>query len=153
MFFFEGGPETLTRELLREAVAKHGKFYAILVDSNRTKLKVSLSLSLPHSDAEVAYIDFTKGDKTGYVRLTTEDGAKTLIDKLEDKTLKINDTEQVVVRLIEGDEEAEYLAKQVEQMIQRRGNNNANKGGRGRFQNRKRHAAQDTNDIPSKKSK
>lgn len=104
-------------------------------------------------EAEVAYIDYTKGDKNGYIRLTEENSAKPFVDKLEDNKFKIDDTEEATVRLIEGDEETEYLAKQVQQMITRRGNfNNRNRGGRGgRFQNRKRPGSQETNDAPSKK--
>lgn len=78
-----------------------------------------------------------------------------MFDKLEDNKLKINDTEEATVRLIEGEEETEYLAKQVQQMISRRGNfNNRRQGGRGnRFQNRKRPGSQETNDTPNKKNK
>lgn len=104
----------------------------------------------------MAYIDFTKGDKNGYIRLTEENAAKTLIEKLEDNKLKVNDSEEVTVRLIEGDEETEYLAKQVEQMVARRGNANNNRGGRGgrgRFQSRKRPAGSQDSDRPNKKSK
>lgn len=105
-------------------------------------------------DAEVAYIDYTKGDKSGYIRLTEENSAKSFVDKLENNKLKIDETEEATVRLIEGEEETEYLAKQVQQMITRRGNfNNRIKGGRGRFQSRKRPSSQETNDTPNKKNK
>lgn len=69
--------------------------------------------------------------------------------------MKLNDTEEATVRLIEGDEETEYLAKQVEQMVSRRGNNfnKGKQGGRGRFQGRKRGAPNDNNDRPNKRSK
>ncbi|KAJ6650053.1 La protein like [Pseudolycoriella hygida] len=123
LIFFEGFSETVTRELIREAI---------------TKL-----------DAEVAYIDYTKGDKKGYIRLSEENSAKTIVDKLEDNKLKISDTEEATVRLVDGEEETEYLAKQVEQLISRRGN--TNKGGRGgRFHSRKRHSNNDSQE-PSKK--
>lgn len=69
--------------------------------------------------------------------------------------MKIDDEEEANVRLIEGDEETEYLAKQVQQMMTRRTNFNIRKvGGRGnRFQNRKRPAPQENNDTPPKKNK
>ncbi|KAG4070857.1 hypothetical protein HA402_011083 [Bradysia odoriphaga] len=130
VIFFEGCSETMTREVIKEAVAKL-------------------------ADAEIAYIDYSKGDKSGYIRLTEENTAKTLIDKLDGNKLKLNDTDEATVRLIEGDEETEYLAKQVEQMISRRGNNfnKGKQGGRGRFHNRKRSAQNDSNDTPNKRSK
>lgn len=111
-------------------------------------------LSYVKTDAEVAYIDYSKGDKNGYIRLTEENSAKTLIDKLDDNKLKLGD-EEVSVRAIEGDEETEYLAKQVEQMISRRGNNynKGKQGGRGRFNSRKRSAPNDRNDSSNKRSK
>jgi len=123
--FFEGYSDKVTRELIKEAVSKF--------------------------DVEAAYIDYTKGDKSGYIRLAEENSAKSFVDKLEDNKLKIDD-EEACVRLIEGDEETEYLAKQVQQMITRRGNfNNRNRGGRGnRFQNRKRPGSQETNDTAKK---
>lgn len=129
VIFIEGLSETMTREVIKEAVAKF--------------------------EVEIAYIDYSKGDKSGYVRLTEENAAKTLIEKLEDNKLKLNDTEEATVRLIEGDEETEYLAKQVEQMVSRRGNNfnKGRQGGRGRFQGRKRSAPNDSNDTPNKRSK
>ncbi|XP_037031404.1 la protein homolog isoform X2 [Bradysia coprophila] len=129
VIFFEGCSEAMTRELIKEAVAKF--------------------------DAEIAYIDYSKGDKSGYIRLTEENAAKTLIDKLDGNKLKLDDTDEATVRLIEGDEETEYLAKQVEQMISRRGNNfnKGKQGGRGRFHNRKRSAHNDNNDTPNKRSK
>lgn len=76
-----------------------------------------------------------------------------MVDKLENNKLKIDDNEEASVRLIEGDEETEYLAKQVQQMITRRGNfSSRNRGGRGnRFQNRKRPGSQETNELPAKK--
>ncbi|XP_037031403.1 la protein homolog isoform X1 [Bradysia coprophila] len=130
VIFFEGCSEAMTRELIKEAVAKF-------------------------ADAEIAYIDYSKGDKSGYIRLTEENAAKTLIDKLDGNKLKLDDTDEATVRLIEGDEETEYLAKQVEQMISRRGNNfnKGKQGGRGRFHNRKRSAHNDNNDTPNKRSK
>jgi len=125
--FFEGYSDKVTRELIKEAVSKF--------------------------DVEAAYIDYTKGDKSGYIRLTEGNSAKSFVDKLDENKLKIDDEEEACVRLIEGEEETEYLAKQVQQMITRRGNfNNRTRGGRGnRFQNRKRRGSQETNDTPAKK--
>jgi len=127
VIFFEGCSDKITRELIKEAVS--------------------------NLDAEVAYIDYTKGDSKGYIRLSEENSAKSLIDKLENNKLKIDD-EEACVRLIEGDEETEYLTKQVEQMLSRRTNFiSRNRGGRGNRYQRKRPGSQETNDTPSKVSK
>lgn len=39
---------------------------------------------------EVAFIDYNKGDKAGYVRLTTENTAKPFVEKLNDSKVKMS---------------------------------------------------------------
>lgn len=70
---------------------------------------------LTETGANIAYIDFKKGDQEGYVRLRDENSAKPFLEKTEGKTLVIDDV-TLAVRVIEGTEEQEYLAKVKEDM-------------------------------------
>ncbi|TMW48800.1 hypothetical protein DOY81_006114 [Sarcophaga bullata] len=102
---FEGCNEEVTRELIREAVEKIS------------------------SDFEIAYIDFSKGDKVGHLRFTEEDTAGKFLEKLEDKKLKINDNTSLEVRTLDEEEEKAFLDKAVENMKNRRNHCNQKKGG------------------------
>lgn len=64
--------------------------------------------SLSELGAEIAYVAFKIGDTDGQIRLFGENAAKPLLEKMTDNKLKINDTE-VTFRILEGDEEEEYL--------------------------------------------
>ena len=61
---FEGCNEEVTRELIRETVEKIS------------------------SDFEIAYIDYSKGDKVGHLRFAEEDTAGKFLEKLEDKKVR-----------------------------------------------------------------
>lgn len=111
-----------------------------------TKTRICFTLG-----GEVAFIDYTKGDKTGHVRLTTADSAKPVIEKLTDSKLKV-DSAEAVARILDGDEETQFLVKVVENMKTRRNQGNRFKGGRNnRYQsNRKRKG--DFGDEPAAKN-
>lgn len=68
---------------------------------------------------EVAFVDYSKGDPKGHVRLSVEGSGKTLFAKLEDGKFKVDDVE-ATAKLLEGDEEIAYLKQTVEQMKLRR---------------------------------
>lgn len=80
---------------------------------------------------EVAFIDYQKTDSNGVVRFTTEGNGKKFVEKLTDNKIKIDD-EEITARLLEGDEELEFLRKVVKDQAARR----AAQAGRnkGRFQ-------------------
>ncbi|CAH2066011.1 unnamed protein product, partial [Iphiclides podalirius] len=129
VFHFAHGNEKMTRENIRDALAALG--------------------------GEVAFISYQLGEPEGWVRLTKENAAKELSEKIPDGKLKIEDTE-VVFRLLEGEEEKAYLDKTVEEMSKRRKNmktfkQNKGKNGRGK-QNRKRKQDQH-DDAPAAKVK
>lgn len=81
---------------------------------------------------EVAFVDFNKGDTDGYVRLTEENAAKTLFEKIENGKLTLGDAE-VSVRVLDGDEEESFLNMCIDKMKARR-----NKSGGHRFNKRGR---------------
>lgn len=61
--YFEGASEDVTREDIREAVEKLG-------------------------DWEIAYIEFSKGEKNGNIRFSGEGIAEKFLEKLEDKKVR-----------------------------------------------------------------
>ncbi|KAM7353735.1 la autoantigen-like [Cochliomyia hominivorax] len=105
VLYFEGANDDVTREVIREAVEK-----------------VS-------TDFDIAYIDFSKGEKVGHVRFTEEDTAEKFLENLEDKKLKLKDDLSLEVRTLSEEEEQAFLAKAVENMKNRRNHFNQKKGG------------------------
>ncbi|XP_030561628.1 la protein homolog [Drosophila novamexicana] len=112
---FEGAPDTVTREEIREAFEKV-------------------------KDFDIAYIEFNKGDTKGSVRLTEADAAEKYIAQVDDAKLKFNDEVSLTLRKATEDEEKEFLDKAIEFMKKRRdftrGKNNKRFG-------RKRHGGND----------
>lgn len=91
----------------------------------------TIKAALQELGAEVAYIDYTKGDKAGHVRLTTENSAAPVFAKFADAKLALDGIE-AAGRVLDGEEEVEFLAKVVENMKTRRNQGNSRfKGGRG----------------------
>ncbi|XP_058449940.1 la protein homolog [Malaya genurostris] len=77
---------------------------------------------------EVAFIDYQKTDSNGVVRFAAEGNGKKFLEKLTDSKIKINE-EDITARLLEGDEETEFLRKVVkDQQARRQANNARNKG-------------------------
>lgn len=96
-------PEKLTREIIKEKVE-------------------TFSVS-------VAFVDFTMGNKEGWVRLQEEGQAVEVLKKLEDGKLELLET-KVDVRALEGDEETQFLNKVKEDMAKRRNQAQRNRKGR-----------------------
>lgn len=92
----------------------------------------SLKEKCEASDAEVAFVEFKKGDEEAWIRLTNENAANELIGKLENGKLTLGENE-ASVRVLEGEEETKYLTDCVEKMKERR-----KQGNRSRFNNRRR---------------
>lgn len=82
-------------------------------------------------EAEIAFVEFKKGDEEAWVRLSNENAAKELLAKLDDGKATIADV-VVSVRVLDGDEETKYLAECVEKMKERRKQGNRNKNHRKR---------------------
>lgn len=98
-------------------------------ETSRETIKETI-LKLDES-LEVAFIDYQKTDSNGIVRFSTAGNGKKFVEKLTDNKIKIDD-EEITARLLEGDEEMEFLRKVVKDQAARR----AAQGGRnkGRFQ-------------------
>lgn len=106
-------------------------------------------------DGHVAFVDYSRGEESGYVRLVNENEAKTIFEKLEEGKLKIGEC-SANVRVLEGDEESEYLAKVVIELANIRKSkykNNKFKGGKkNRFQRgQKRKGGDHGDEVFSKK--
>lgn len=128
VLFLEGFAEATTRENIKTSLAEFG--------------------------GDIAFVDFSKGDKKGYVRYSAENIGKEVVAKLTDGKFKVDEAE-ITVRLVEGDEETEFLKKVIENMKSRRSNTNRGRrgGGGGRhFNNRKRRSSFGESDGPPSKS-
>ncbi|XP_051167894.1 la protein homolog [Leptopilina boulardi] len=113
--------------------------------------------ALANLDAHVAFVDYSRGKESGYVRLVNENEAKTIFEKLEEGKLKIAESE-ANVRVLEGEEEIEYLAKVEKELANlRKGKYNKHgnsKGGRkNRFQRGQKRKGNDFGDEISPKKK
>ncbi|CAD7079610.1 unnamed protein product [Hermetia illucens] len=118
---FEGCGDSTTWEQVKEAIVQLG--------------------------GEVAYIEYTRGDKSGYVRLQQENSAQPFLDKVEDKKIKLADDTELTLRTLTEEEEKEFLKKAVEHMKSRRNNQNKRKFGN----NRKRRPEAAAEDEPPAK--
>lgn len=95
-----------------------------------------ISYNFSDAEAEIAFIDYNKGDPTGHVRLTTENSAKPLFDKFQDGKLKVEDAE-ATAKVLEGDEETLFLRKVMQDIKNRKQNNNRFKKGGGHYDGRR----------------
>ncbi|XP_026756947.2 la protein homolog [Galleria mellonella] len=127
---FSEGDDKMTREDVKEALGALG--------------------------ADIAFIDFKVGDSEGWVRLTKENAAKEVSEKITDGKIKINE-KSVVFRVLQDEEEKAYLKKTVEEMVKRRKNqHNHHKQNKGKHfkgkqgQGRKRKQEQSDDGPPSK---
>ncbi|XP_055836749.1 la protein homolog [Episyrphus balteatus] len=123
VLFFEGATDATTRELIRSA--------------------------LEALEADVAYIDYSKADKEGHIRLHSENSAAAFLEKVEDKKLKLSDSTELTLRTLTEEEEKEFLAKAIDQMKSRRNTQSRHKGG---F-NRKRRGGNERDEPRHKKNK
>ncbi|XP_066586347.1 la protein homolog [Prorops nasuta] len=127
ILYLEGMDPTVTREIIKEHLAPF--------------------------NVTAAFVDFRKGDTSGYVRLQGEDTGKIVIDKLTEGKLKLND-ELVSCRVLEGDEEEKYLTQTVKMIKDLRKMNRKTGRKKGRHlqkNSRKRHGSVSNNDRPAKK--
>lgn len=104
--------------------------------------------------ADVAYIDFKVGASEGWVRLNKENTAKEIADKIPDGKIKIGDTE-VIFRVLDTEEETEFLKKTVEEMTERRHkmkqNKQSNKGRNFRGKPNRKRKQDESEDAPPAK--
>ncbi|KAJ8968577.1 hypothetical protein NQ314_002242 [Rhamnusium bicolor] len=110
--------QTLTREEVKEKIKEVGEI-------------------------EVSFVDFHKGDLEGYARFPEENNAIEFLKKITDGELEV-DKFKLKVRVLEGEEEEEYLKKTSEAVIELRkkqkqsGRNNRRR--KGNFGNQSRDA-------------
>ncbi|XP_014476465.1 PREDICTED: la protein homolog [Dinoponera quadriceps] len=106
--------------------------------------------------AEVAYIDFQRGNTEGWIRLQGENAAKPLLDKMEEGKVQINKSE-VTCRILEGEEEEKYLIKVTEEMIAAKNKHSKGKRGGKKGRNvrggKKRGSSPARDAVPVKKGK
>ncbi|KAK0079372.1 hypothetical protein PV325_001345 [Microctonus aethiopoides] len=116
-----------------------------------------LKTSLVDLGAEVAYVDYKPGQTEGWIRLQGTNAAQSILDKMTDKKIKIDDTE-VAFEILEGDEETTYLKKVKRDMASRKQKATKSKRGRGKrgrggFQHGKKRVGSPLRDSsPAKKA-
>lgn len=126
---FTGASDVVTRELLRAAIEKI------------------------EGDLDVAYIEYSKGEKEGHIRFAQENSATKFLEKLENNKLKLSvDDIELTLSTLTEDEEKVFLEKAVEYMKNRRNQQNKHKGGH-HYGNRKRRGGNENrNDAKKKKT-
>merc|ERR1712072_231393 len=85
-------------------------------------------------DDAIAFVDFERGKTTAWVRFKNENAAKDLAEKLkekykDDEKLKVKETD-IEFRVLEGDEENEYLEKAAADIKQRKQRGHKRRHGR-----------------------
>ncbi|XP_072936301.1 la protein homolog [Epargyreus clarus] len=129
VLYFSDGHDTISREDIKSAILAHDK------------------------DADIGFVDFKVGLTHGWIRFGQENGAKEYMKLISDGTLSVGD-HKVNIRLLEGDEEKEYLDKTAEEMGKRRRNmKNYKHKGKGNFKGKygKKRRQQDHEDAPPAK--
>ncbi|OAD55778.1 La protein like protein [Eufriesea mexicana] len=105
-------------------------------------------------DASIAFIDFKIGDKEGWVRLQGENTAKAIIDKMSESKVLLRN-KLVTCRVLEGQEEKNYLIMAEEQMANSRTKHiKGKKGKKGRNTQRgqrKRRNSETNDSVAAKK--
>ncbi|XP_011646192.1 la protein homolog [Pogonomyrmex barbatus] len=126
VIYFSGVSKTCTREDIKESLDKY--------------------------DAQIAFIDFQRGDMEGWVRLQGENAAKPLLEKLNEGKVMIQEVE-VICKILEGEEEDKYLIKAMGDMIASKNKFiKAKRGRKGRARGAKKRTNSPSHDaIPSKK--
>nr|XP_012232331.1 PREDICTED: la protein homolog isoform X2 [Linepithema humile] len=97
-------------------------------NASKTCTREDIKECLDKFDADIAYIDYQRGQTEGWVRLQGENAAKPLLEKTNEGKLTINDVE-ITCKILEGEEEGKYLAKALEEMIALKNKYNKTKRG------------------------
>lgn len=123
------------------------------IDPETTREIIRESLNDQIGELQISFIDFDKGNTAGYIRFATENAAEDFLAKVSDNgKVKIKD-QNIPVRVLQNEEEENYLKAQIENIKKRREVQNQKykhqkggyKGNKNRF-NRKRKANNDDDD-------
>lgn len=89
-------------------------------ETTREDIKEVLKEKMNVEEPDYAYVYFNKGDTEGQVRFKKENFAKELIAKIPEEGLTIKD-QKVEIKLLEGDEEKEFLSSCIASLQKRFG--------------------------------
>ncbi|XP_011863920.1 PREDICTED: la protein homolog, partial [Vollenhovia emeryi] len=120
---------------------------------SKTCTREDIKECLDKFDADIAYIDFQRGNTEGWIRLQGENAAKPLLEKTNEGKVVIKDIE-VTCKLLEGEEENKYLAKAMEDMVASKNKYHKAKRGnkKGRARGTKKRGNSPSRDVtPAKK--
>ncbi|XP_071859924.1 la autoantigen-like [Bombus fervidus] len=112
-------------------------------------LREDIKESLGELGANVAFVDFNKGDAVGYARLEKEDDAKIVIDKMHESKISIRGKD-VTCCVLESEEEEKYFLKVRKQMASSNLRKRGKKGRNARVAI-KRSMSESSDVVPAKK--
>lgn len=94
-------------------------FSGIAEGKNITREEIKEKIKEVDDSVTVAFVEFSRGDTQGHLRMSTENGAVEFFKKLTDGELEIGDV-KLKLKVLEGDEEEEYLKKTAETVAKMR---------------------------------
>nr|CAD7263489.1 unnamed protein product [Timema shepardi] len=146
--------------VMQEAAMAKGAILSLEGFSGETS-REDVKRELISVGAEVAYIEYCKGDSKGLARLQGENSAQRFLDRIKDEPLKVCGQE-IEMKVVEGEEEEEFLKKTKETLEKKRehpsyknkrGRGGKFRGGRGggrNFGDRKRKGNPSEDEPPTK---
>ncbi|XP_076270812.1 la autoantigen-like [Rhynchophorus ferrugineus] len=94
-------------------------FTGISEGQELTREEIKEKIKDTNDSIEVTYIDFNKGDLEGHIRFSKENNAVDFVKSLTDSEIEIGDI-KLKFKILEGDEEKEYLKKTSEEIVKMR---------------------------------
>ncbi|KAF7269943.1 hypothetical protein GWI33_017034 [Rhynchophorus ferrugineus] len=94
-------------------------FTGISEGQELTREEIKEKIKDTNDSIEVTYIDFNKGDLEGHIRFSKENNAIDFVKSLTDSEIEIGDI-KLKFKILEGDEEKEYLKKTSEEIVKMR---------------------------------
>jgi len=88
-------------------------------DPETTREDIRSNMETYLGDHSIAFIEYDKGQTSGYIRFAEENVAKEIFEKITDGTISING-KNINVRTLDEEEEEEYLKEQVNNIRTRR---------------------------------
>ncbi|XP_057337937.1 la protein homolog isoform X2 [Microplitis mediator] len=93
-----------------------GAVLHLTIENHQDLLWEDIKHTFVQFDAKIMFVDYKNGSPTGWIRFQGKDSAQPVLDKMTDNKLKIKNSE-VTFRLLEGEEEEEYLQKVKKELI------------------------------------
>ena len=114
---------TAQKEEMKKTLLKGVSLFFTGIEEGETLTREEIKEKINEiSQLEPAFLDYSKNNAEGYIRMKTENEAKELFEKLTDGKLDIGDI-HLEVKMLEGEEEEEYLKKTASTIVDKRQKN------------------------------